>query len=65
LSDVKEGGAKGGGKSYAPKDKSFDAAIASIDAAAKLFSLSKDVPVTKVTEYAEAFHAWIMSKSAK
>lgn len=60
--DEKKGG---GGKSFAPKDKSFEAAIAAVNAAASMYSLQKDVPTATVIGVAEQFHKFIMDKSTK
>ena len=50
-----------GGKSFAPKDKSFEAAIAAIQAA----SSSPNIPADKILLSAEAFHKFIMDKATK
>lgn len=66
LSDIKETGKSGfGGKSFVSKDKSYEAAIASINAAASLYSFDKDKNMTQITSAAETFHAFIMSKVTK
>lgn len=62
--EAKTGGGFGG-KSFAPKDKSFDAGIAAISAAAAMYGLQKDTPIQTVLNAAESFHAFIMSKETK
>lgn len=64
LFDPKDGG-KGGGKSFAPKDKSFESGIAAITAAAQMYSLDKDKDAAKVVATAETFHQFLMSKITK
>lgn len=51
-----------GGKSFAPKDKKFDAGIESLKAAASMFALDKEKNADQVILIAEKFHAFLMSK---
>ena len=62
VSDTKPGG---GGKSFAPADKSFQAAVAAINAAAQLWSLDKDKSDEKVLASASKFHEFLLSKVTK
>lgn len=59
------GGNKGGGKSFAPKDKSFDAAIAAAQAAATAISLKKDSTLADFDTYFAHIHTAIMGKVSK
>jgi len=52
---------KAGGKSFAPKDKSFDAAIAAIQAAASC----PGIEAKNILAAAETFHKFIMDKATK
>jgi len=63
LSDPKEG--KAGGKSFAPKDKSFEAAQTASLAAAQFYSLDKEKSDDKVLALAEKIHGFIMGKVTK
>jgi len=65
LWDLNEQKSGGSGKSFAPKDKSFEAAIAAAAAASKLWGLNKDVSDEKALATAEKIHTWIMSKATK
>ena len=52
---------KKGGKSFTPRDKSFDAAICALECA----SGSPNIPAEKILITAEAFHKWLMDKATK
>lgn len=52
---------KSGGKSFAPRDKSFDAAICALECA----SSSPNVPAEKILSAADSFHKWLMEKATK
>lgn len=53
---------KGGGKSFAPQDKSFEAAKVAAQATASFHGLQKDITSVKLTETFELFHKLIMDK---
>lgn len=52
---------KAGGKSFTPRDKSFDAAVAAIQAAAA----SPNIEAKHIVGAAETFYTFIMSKATK
>ena len=56
---------KKGGKSFAPKDKPFDAAIAAAQATGNMLALTKDATKEQFDAMFEHIHAKIMSKAAK
>lgn len=55
----------GGGKSFAPKDKPFEAAQTAALAAAQAFALEKEKTNEKLVATAEALYTFIMSKASK
>lgn len=61
--DVEE--KKGGGKTFAAKDKSFEAAQTAVNAAAQAFALDKEKSDEKILALAEKLHGFIMSKVTK
>src|SRR4051812_4331409 len=65
--EVKAGGGNGGGggKGFAPKDKSFDAAIAAANAAGGMLSLTKEATTDQFDKLFEHIHTKIMSKQSK
>ena len=63
--DPKAGGTKAGGKTFTPKDKSFDAAIAAAQAAATAISLKKESSTADFDIYFEHIHKAIMNKVTK
>lgn len=64
LSDIKSGGEKGTGKSFAPKNHAREAAFYAAQAAGSTLALQKDVTLDKFKEYANGIHEWIMSKTS-
>jgi len=57
--------AAGDAKKFAPKDKSYDAAIAAAHATGQMLSLTKDAGKEKFDELFEHIHTKIMSKVTK
>jgi hypothetical protein len=56
---------KGGGKTFAPKDKSFEAAMSAAEATGNMLGLTKDVTPEQFDKWFEHIHAKIMSKAIK
>jgi len=53
-----------GGKPFAPKNYSREAALYAAQATGSALALQKDVNLDKFKEFAEGVHAWIMSKTS-
>lgn len=63
--DPKTAGAKAGGKTFTPKDKSFEAGIAAAQAAAAMLSLKKEATTADFDSMFEHIHGKIMGKATK
>lgn len=63
LSDVKEGGGKGfgGNKSFAPKDKKWESAIAAAQTVGHMLALTKDATPEQFDKLFDHIHNKIMS----
>lgn len=64
LSDPKENKG-GGGKSFAPKDKSYEAAVSSFEAACQAYSLDKEKTDDKIMALTQKGYDFIMGKVTK
>lgn len=53
-----------GGKSFAPADKSFQAALSASQAAGSMMALQKEVSYEKFETLANQIHAWILTKKS-